>query len=187
MSKTAFQEFIEQEKAADSRGKSIDWEERKQYYLSQVEVLYKNVEDYLRDYIGSNDIVIETTRKVIDEEILGKYEVPVLNIHIYGRHATLMPAGTNVFCTPGRVDMVGCGQTIKFFLVDKYEYRKRLFFAVSLTKEQKEQVEEMAQEWIAGKRDYVWKIITDPPDVTFIMLNEDSFLDALQAAFGTRT
>ena len=187
MSKTTFQEFIEQEKSADSRVKSFDWEERKQYYLGQVDVLYKNVEDYLREYIDTNDIVIETTRKVIDEVMLGKYEVPVLNIQIYGKHAELVPVGTNVFRTPGRVDMVGCGETIKFFLVDKYEDRKRLFAAVSLTKEQKKQVEEMEQEWISGKRDYVWKIITGPLDVRFIRLNEDSFLDALQEVSGIRT
>ena len=180
MSKLSFKEFIEKEKAADSRIKSFDWEGRKQFYLNQIDVLYKNVEDYLREYIDSHDVTLETTHEEIEEEIVGKYEVPVMNIYIYGKHAALVPAGTNMIGTPGRVDLVGGIEMRRILLADKNRKRPQLFAAVSWTKKQRKQLEKTTMEWLSQKYDFIWKFITDQPDIRFLEVNETSFLRSLQ-------
>ena len=180
MSKTSFKKFVEQEKAVDSKQKSIDWEGKKRTYLKRLDKLFNDVEDYLREFTESGAIRIEKRGITIDEEYIGEYDVPVLRIHLCGKRADLVPIGTNVVGTPGRIDLKGHFDTIRFILADKKEKSPQGFAGISWLPMDKERVREKTEEWTQRKRNYVWKIITDPPDMRFIEMNEDSFLSALQ-------
>jgi hypothetical protein len=180
MGKSSFIEFIEQEKAFESRKKSIDWEERKDLYLKQLKTLFDDVENFLREFTESGAVQIKRSQETIEEESIGEYEIPVLHIQIYGKHADLVPVGTNLIGTPGGVDLIGDIAKIRFILADKDEGRPQIFAAFSWSIGGKKLAMEQAENWILRKRDYVWKIITDPPDIRYIELNEDSFLGALQ-------
>ena len=180
MSKTSFKEFIEQEKAAEFRKNSIDWDEQKKLYLKRVEMLFDQVKKYLHEFTETGAIQIKKMNETIEEECIGKYEVPILRIQIYGKSADLVPAGTNMIGTPGRVDLIGDIATIRLILADKDEAGPQIFAAFSWSREDKKRVEEKAENWLLRKRDYVWKMITDPPDIRYVELNEDSFFEALQ-------
>jgi len=179
MSKTSFKAFIEQEKAVETRQRSIDWEEKKRTYLKRVDELFNEVRIYLREFVESKDIQIKETAETIEEEYIGEYEVPVLRIQLYGKHADLVPAGTNMIGTPGRVDLIGSFDTIRFILADKKEKSPQIFAGTSWMPEDRKRAREK-EESISRKRNYVWKIITDPPDIRYIELKEASFLSSLQ-------
>ena len=180
MSKTAFKEFIERERTVVARQKNIDWEKRKHLFLKRVNVLFDDVENFLQEFTDSKAVRLEKDVTKIDEEYVGEYEAPVLRIHIYGKHADLMPVGTNVIGTPGRVDLKGRFDAIRLILADKKEKSPQSFAGISWAPMDKERVREKAEEWMQRKRHYVWKIITDPPDIEYIELDEDNFLSALQ-------
>lgn len=184
MGKTAFDEFIRQEKTIDSENKNIDWKDKKDVYLSRVNALYKDIESFLSDYTESGDIRIEKGSTLIEEEYIGKYDAPVLHIHLYGKHADLIPAGTNMIGSPGRVDLLGDIETRRIILADENEKAPAIFAAFSFTEEEKEQNAQKAEEWANRERNYVWKIITDPPKIHYIELTEDSFLSLLQEVLG---
>jgi len=177
MSKTSFKEFVEQKKAVEDLKKSIDWDKRKKFYLRQVEILFKNVKDYLSEF---KEITFETTHEEIEEEIIGTYEVPVLHIHLYDKHAALTPAGTNLIGTPGRVDLVGDFETKRIILTGKKEIHPQGVTAASCSWLDEDEILEEIKSQESQGRDYVWKIITDPPKIRFMNLNEDNFLSLLQ-------
>ena len=179
MSVATFRQFVEQEKAVATKKKSVDWNKKKLAYLEQLDRLFENVEVFLREFIESGAVRIERNVITIDEEYVGKYDAPVLRIHIYGRHADLLPMGVNIIGTPGRVGLKGIMGTVRFVLADKREKSPQVFASMSWLPEDKEHAQEKAEEWANRKRDYVWKIITDPPQIRFVELNEDSFLSSL--------
>jgi hypothetical protein len=181
MGKSSFKSFIEQKKAPGSLNRSVDWEGRKNFYLIQLEALFKTIGNYLRDFIESKDVILETTFEEIEEENVGKYEIPVLHIRLCGMHAALVPAGTNMIGTPGRVDLVGNLESKRIILADKDESHPQATTAFSfswLNEDNKK--EELRTQEMHSDRQYVWKIITDPPKIRYIDLNEDNFLSTLQ-------
>ena len=180
MSKTLFKEFVEQKKAVDTRIKSIDWLARKEFYLRQVEMLFKTVEEYLREFIESGDVQIETTLEKIEEDNLGEYLVPVLQIRLYGKQATLEPGGTNLIGTPGRVDLAGNFDSKRLVLAEKDESRPQAGVALPCSWMDEDEQDESASQDLCPACGYAWKFITDPPKVRYIELTEDSFLSALQ-------
>jgi hypothetical protein len=180
MTKTAFKEFVKKEKAVDSQQRSIDWEGKKLAYLKQVDTLFDEVRTYLHEFTKSKEIHIEKRTTTIEEEYIGKYEAPVLHIRLYGRHADLVPVGTNIIGTPGRVDLRGNVESIRFILADKKEKCPQVFAGISWSPIDRERVKKKADEWSQRKRDYVWKMITDPPDIRYVELDEDNFLSLLQ-------
>ncbi len=184
MGKTSFSEFVKQEKKFDEQKKTVNWEEKKLLYLSRIQNLYETVRSFLHEYTESGEVKIEEDSIQIDEDYIGIYAVPVLHVHLYDRHAALVPAGTNMIGSPGRVDLVGDMDTLRIILADKNETCPKVFAAFSRTEEEKEQIEKKVEELVHRKRDYVWKIITDPPDIRYIELTEDSFLNSLQEVFG---
>ena len=184
MGKSSFREFVEREKKIDLQVKEVNWEEKKQLYLSRVDDLYKNIEAFLREFIESKAVRIERNAVNIDEEYIGEYDVPVLDIYLYNKHAALIPAGTNMIGSPGRVDLVCDYDVRRIILADKNEDKPQIFRAISHTEEEKEQAKKRGEEWIRRKRDYVWKFITDPPEIRYIDLTEDSFFNSLQEVLG---
>jgi len=180
MSKTSFKAFIEKEKSVDSRIKSINWEERKNLYLYRLKTLFRDVEVFLRQFTESNDIQIKKGKKRIEEDYIGKYEVPVLRIQLYEKYATLVPVGTLMIGTPGCVDLVGEIETIRFALADKNEDHPQPPTSFSLIWLEEDDKNEEIRTQDCRKCDYVWKIMTAPPYIRYLELNEDSFLSALQ-------
>jgi len=181
MSKTAFKEFVEQEREkTESWKNSIHWEGRKQSYLNRIEELLYNVEKFLGEFTESNDIQIKKRKKKIQEEFIGQYEVPVLRIQLFGKQAALIPVGTLIIGTPGRVDLVGPIETKRIILTDKDKDRPQppVGYSCLWLEEDQKLAEIKAQE--SQEREFVWKIITDPPDIHYIELNKDSFLSSLQ-------
>jgi hypothetical protein len=180
MSKLSFKEFVEQEREVETRKRSIDWEERKKFFLGRLEVLFQDVERFLHDFIESNDVQIIRKNKGIKEEYIGKYEVPVMRIKLYGKHATLIPVGTLMIGTPGRVDLVGTLESKRIILTGKDEYRPQPPVAFSCSwLDEDNKLDEIGTIDSRGP-ELVWKFITEPTKNRYIDLDKDSFLSLLQ-------
>jgi len=179
MSKTSFKKFVEQEKAVDSKQRNIDWEGKKRTYLQRVGALFDEIRAYLQEFVESEDLQIKESTETIDEEYIGEYEVPVLRIQLFDKHADLVPAGTRIIGSPGRVDLVGDFDKKSFILADREEDRPQIFSGFSWHSNGK-RVKKKADKETRRKRHYVWKLLTDPPKMRYVELDEDIFLSSLQ-------
>ena len=85
----------------------IDWEERRKEWVDEIEQLYQNVEKLLGDSITDGLVTVSRSEKEIEEEYLGRYSAPELNLNISGETVRFSPKGRNIFGAKGRVDLVG--------------------------------------------------------------------------------
>jgi len=177
MGKLSFDEFVEQEREkAESRKNSVNWEERKKFYLDQVDILFHDVQKFLREY---QDIQITKEEVTIEEDYFGEYEVPVLHIQLYAKQATLIPAGTFLIGTPGRVDLVGDMEKKRIILTEKNESILQGTSISCSWLDEGQKLEEIKKQEPEG-RQLVWKVIIDLPRMQLIDLNKDNFLNSLQ-------
>ena len=86
----------------------IDWKERREQWIDEVERLYqKVVGELLAESIAQGLVRVSRGEKKIEEEYLGTYCVPELNLDISGETVRFSPKGRNIVGAKGRVDLVG--------------------------------------------------------------------------------
>jgi hypothetical protein len=89
-------------------GNQIDWGERRRQWIDAVERLYQKVSgELLAESIAQRLVTASRVEKEIEEEYLGTYSVPELNLDISGETVRLSPKGRNIMGAKGRVDLVG--------------------------------------------------------------------------------
>lgn len=75
--------------------------ERRQEWISRVRALAEQIVEWST---GAGWRV-EREEKTVQEELLGRYDVPVLHIHLPGGELVLNPIGLDVIGANGRVDL----------------------------------------------------------------------------------
>jgi hypothetical protein len=182
MSKAAFKEFIEKGIEEYTHKKEIDWVGRKDKYLDKVKQLYEQVRSYLKEFSD----VVQLSEEVIkvNEKYIGDYDASSLKIDVLGKQALLLPVGTNIVGTPGRVDLKSYWGTKRIILADQKAKEPEIFCAVAFNEDDKKGIKKHAEKLATRSRKYVWKIITDPPNIRYIELDEEHFLDVLQEVLG---
>ena len=175
MSKEEFDDFLRKEE--EQKQTTIDWEDRKKWWLMQLNILFSDIQNWLKEYIDSKKINVEFNYIDIYEEILGSYKAQQMRIKINDKIATLTPFGTILIGTNGRVDMTGNVDRVRFILTDRnakgIKIESKLYF--SDEHKRKEEEKKPSQPQI----DWVWKITTNPPKIKYSDLNQDSFLECL--------
>ena len=99
-------DFIRSRREKSGRPK-IDWQARKNEWISSVEQLYVFVEELLRDAIDTNDVTIQTIDFGISEQFVGQYHIPALELNIGGELVEFRPQGISIIGAAGRVDIRG--------------------------------------------------------------------------------
>ncbi|AMR26489.1 hypothetical protein A0257_04795 [Hymenobacter psoromatis] len=161
---------------------NVDWKSELDFWLSQLEVLYSNVQGWLEDYILEKQIAVSFKTDFLQEDVLGIYAVRQLAIYIKEQVIKLEPIGTYLVGTKGRVDITGPTGTVRLLLVQKdaqsprIVYRKRLYESADDEARDKAFFEDKG---LNIEADWVWKISTNPPHIHFFELNQESFLDTL--------
>jgi CRISPR/Cas system-associated protein Cas5 (RAMP superfamily) len=182
MSKTAFKEFIEKGIEEYTHKKEIDWVGRKDKYLNKVKQLYGQVRSYLKEFSDTVQLSDEVVK--VNEKYIGDYDAPGLKIDVLGKQASLIPVGTNIVGTPGRVDLKSYWGTKRIILADQKTQKPNIYFTTAFNAEDKKRIEKQTEERATRSRKYIWKIITDPPNIRYIELDEEHFLGALQEVLG---
>lgn len=175
MGKKDFDEFIKKQRAKADEEVEINWDMKRDEWLTYLEKLYEKILAMLKKYTESGDLSVEYREKTINEELIGEYKAKAMALKFKGNEVTFDPIGTILIGAKGRVDLNGSAGTVKFVLVNKQSVGVREKITIHISGEP--ETEEKGQE--AEKIEWDWKIATPPPRIEYVELNEESFFDAL--------
>lgn len=173
-----FDEFIKSQtkKAAAGDTEQITPEREKELWLNKLIELYTLVDKSLNTYVKSGDVTIARVPVVLNEDQLGSYKADQLEITIGRQLVRLKPVGTFLIGARGRVDMVGPRGSVRFLVVPPASNKPTFKVIVSIAGEERKTPGEPEhipfEEW-------VWKIATLPPQITYLNLTSESFREAL--------
>jgi len=175
MSKKEFDDFLRKE---EKKKPTIDWDDQKKWWLNKLDDLYKDIQGWLKEYIDKQQLFTECSNIDIYEEALGSYTAKQMKIQIGNKIAKIIPIGTILIGTKGRVDLTGDAGRVRFILADKQATGPRIEANVFLSEEERQNYEKQKRAR-AKKVDWAWKITTSPPRIKYSELNQDSFLHCL--------
>jgi hypothetical protein len=151
---------------------------RMNQWLAALKSLYQSVNSFLQPYLDSKRVETILSDYDISENKLGNYCVETMKIVIPGNvtvQAQLVPVGTYILGGRGRVDLIS--PTVKdakllFVPANMTSVVAGLQFIGILSGNDKTKP-------VAEEIEWAWKILTPPPDLLLLELNEKNFFDAL--------
>ena len=165
-----FEDFVNQQAAkVDSSG---DWIQERDNWIERLSEFYQLAESFLSRYVDEGKIQISRFPKHINEEFIGSYEVPSLEVQIGAVKVRFDPIGTYLIGAKGRVDMHGPHGSVKFVLVPKPASAPTIRVVEREVPNKKAGANPVLTQW-------AWKISTTPPNISYIELEEESFLSAI--------
>ncbi|RUP15553.1 MAG: hypothetical protein EKK43_06335 [Methylobacterium sp.] len=184
MSRKEFDRFVkrkneEQAELAMDTGKQLEeWHE----YLDQLYVMAK---EFLALYIDAGSVKIDYKPVSINEEFSGPYDALSMLVYIGTSVVEFKPIGTMLIGSKGRVDVVGPSGTARLSLVKKNVEHAGDLIKVSIILANRDQPPpETKPKNDPAQIEWAWKIMTPPPEMKFIPLTEDTFLDMLLGVAG---
>lgn len=151
MSTSRLDDFISRQKNSSSQ---VDLAREIESWKKAVDSLYEDIETFLSAYIGNGDINIEYKKTTIFEEHMGEYEIEAADIRIVTNQIKLKPVGRVIIGAKGRVDMIGSSyDPVTLLLVEDTD--------------------------ISEAADPVWVILMRSPEIKYVRLKRESFIDAM--------
>ncbi len=156
---------ILKKKANKQQVRPIDWDDKKQTWLDQLSLLYRQIEQWLKDIENIN---IQRQQVRISEEYIGRYEADRLLIYAGDNLITFTPRGTLIMAARGRIDVHSSNNTRAMIILEKKGERPELIDTINFEPPPpKPDYEIIEYEWlIAGEK-----------GKDLIVLNENAFTD----------
>jgi len=110
-------DFLKKKAEQAQLRKSVDWEARRQWWIARIDNLFIEIEQWLEPL--RDDVVVVREYLEVEEEYLGKYNVEKMIISVGEEKVELLPFGTIVIGSYGRVDLVGDNGMIMLVLLDR--------------------------------------------------------------------
>ena len=170
MTEMSFDDFVNQQIAKEEP--SIDWTQIRDDWIKHLDEFYQLAKKFLQKYIDQDKVHITWATKQINEEHIGSYDVKSLEVQIGTIKVRFDPIGRLVLGVKGRVDMHGPRGTVKFVLVPKTDSSPTIRVIQETSSVVKDEPEPVIEE-------LAWKILTPPPNIKYIELEEESFLSAI--------
>lgn len=85
----------------------VDWAERLKWWVDRVNELLSSMEQWLAPLIADGTIRVSHDRMQINEDMLGHYELPVLNLNFGESFLCIKPVGSVIIGAFGRIDVEG--------------------------------------------------------------------------------
>lgn len=168
-----FDEFVRrQQESADA----VDWKKERDEWLNHLERLYKKVGSLLAKYISSGHIRIEYKPIGLNEEGIGSYNAKQMILRIGRQRVDLIPIGTLLIGSKGRVDIIGPAGKAELLLVDDKAPSPRSLIKVSVGVSGKAPV---AASEPPRKIDWEWKILSRPPERRFIEITQETLFQLI--------
>jgi hypothetical protein len=172
--KSEFDAFVKrQQQSAASTG--ADWSLELKDWLRSLSELYGRIEELLQDYIASGAIAVSYREIPMNEENIGSYTARQMTLKIGPQEISLIPIGTLLIGTKGRVDVVGPSGRTRFLLVSKETSRPNIRMRTVVRGQQVAPQREEPPRPIT----WTWKIATSPPRIEYIELTQESLFRAL--------
>ena len=172
MAKTEFDRFVEkQHKLAEP---SIDFEKVKEEWLASIEALYAKVEEFLSEYKSGGRVRTTYNPVILNEDLFGTYQAQQLTIIIGNKQIILRPLGRFTIGAMGRVDVTGSSGNAR--IVRTFQSVTGIKVTVTVhegTTHKKENKQPEVKEPI------VWKLVTSPPNLQYLELTKERFLETL--------
>ncbi len=100
--------FTKSQSANKKNASVVDWNERRQVWLTQLNNLLNDVEQWLKPLCEDGTLSLERQpRHLAERETLGDYQAVAMVIYINGQTIFLEPVGSIIIGAFGRVDMKG--------------------------------------------------------------------------------
>ena len=116
----SLEDFLRLKKAeSESKGKNIDWENKKQIWLTSLQKLYNTVNIWLNSSIKKGFVEISVENHELREDYIGSYSVKNMTIKVGFEVVFLKPKGMIVLNAAGRVDLIGEHGNIMLLLLEK--------------------------------------------------------------------
>lgn len=171
-----FDDFVKERTAhAKKSAEAFNRKEKLDTWLRELDGLYRAMEGYLKRYMDSGQITVARRPVQLEEELLGTYDAEVLAVSIGNDEVIARPIGTLLIGSSGRVDLTGPRNTLRIVLLEKGGPALKITVSGAGGTS-----DTSTQSPIRGDIDHRgWYFVTQPPAVTAIPLNEDSFRDAI--------
>jgi hypothetical protein len=178
MASKTFDEFVrqEQEAAKISREKPVDWQAEKNTWLHHLELLYAEVIGFLKPYENSG-VTVKLRPVELSEDYIGRYYADAMDITIGSKSITLDPVGTLIVGSKGRVEVVGPLARAQLLLLDSQA--KSISDLIQVSVSVGSGPPSPPRDEPPRDVEWVWRIVTRPPQRKILELNKDSFLNLL--------
>lgn len=174
MATSTFDEFVK------SQQEPVDpdfWRKQRDEWLGSLDDLYSRLRNFLDKYISSGLIQFELSTIELDEENIGAYQAPMVNLRIGRRKISLQPIGTLLIGSKGRVDVVGpTGTVSSLVLVNAKARRTADLVHVYVGVGGKPPV---IPERRSSEIKWEWRMVTRPPERRFVEITQESFFEMI--------
>jgi hypothetical protein len=174
-----FDEFVRRQQSAVSvAAVEINWEKERDEWLGHLNRLYSKIESFLSKYVSSGQIRYEYRSIELNEENIGSYAAKQMVLRIGRQEVDIVPIGTLLIGSKGRVDVSGPAGKAQLLLVDrKAPGAASVFFRVKIgAGGQLLAASESPQN---PKIEWEWRILTRPPERRFIEITQEAFFDLI--------
>ena len=175
MTKAEFTKFLDARAAAEEKGQAIDWNARREFWISQVDKLYSDIEEQLAEFVVAGRIKISKGTVQVSEQDIGTYFIGQLVVELGSVKVFFTPKGTNIFGASGRVDISGPRGIRRLVLVDKLA--KSPAFGLKVSVGEKSFGEERSAK--DGPVELAWKFATNPPRIQYTDFDGNSLFQAI--------
>lgn len=172
-----FDEFVKRQQGGISVADvEINWEKERDEWLAHLGRLYSKVESFLRKYVSSGQIRYEYRLIDLNEANIGSYAAKQMVLRIGRQEVDLVPIGTLLIGSKGRVNVNGPAGRAQILLVDSKVSDPRALVHVTvgvggkLPPPPSKRTQEI--EW-------EWKIVTRPPERKFIEITQQSLFQLI--------
>ncbi len=179
MGPNAFAEFVARQQPTPEEA-AIDWAAERDEYLRKLDLLYRQVDGFLEEYIADGSITRRVSQVSLTEEDIGTYSAPRMEIRIGRQTVSLDPVGTLLIGSKGRVEAVGPSGRAPILLVNaKLKHAADMIKVTAGAGGTHPQPHPPSAEPIS----WTWKIIARNPSLKggfgFVDLDKESFLSLL--------
>jgi len=174
MDNRTFDEFVSRQQESVPETASVNWEKQRDEWLAHLNRLYSSIESFLSKYVSSGQIRYEYRPVELNEEYVGSYSAKQMVLKIGRQEVDLVPIGTFLIGSKGRVDVRGPGGRAQILLVDSKASNPRSLIHVTVGVGGKLPV---APTRSPEEIEWEWKIITRPPERRFIGITQETFFN----------
>jgi hypothetical protein len=169
-----FDKFVARQQGT-SLDTNIDWAGMRDEWLRNLDSLYREIVGFLREYIDAGSISYSFSDMELIEENIGKYLAKRMDIKIGRQLVSLVPVGTLLVGSKGRVDAVGSTGSALILLLDKRAKSAADLIQVRVSIKGSPPPLAPRKELIS----WAWKIVVKAAKSRFVDLEKESFLALL--------
>lgn len=171
-----FDEFVRRQQAGATDESGINWDQQRDEWLAHLGALYARVEVLLKKYTSSDQIQLTYRPIRLNEDNIGSYAAKQMVLRIGRKEVNLVPVGTLLIGSKGRVDIEGPAGKAQIILVDS-----RALTAASLVRVTVGTGGALSLPPKKGteKIEWAWRIVTPPPERRFIEITQEALFQLI--------